>query len=93
MRLDDRKRATAPKFSPTVLNQTDALLARQPVRVPRWLLGDRTCPEMRDWPRYADRRQQWFTVGPDDVITVVVAPSDANRSSGASQGEGPERHS
>ena len=64
---------------------------RQPVRVPRRMLGGRTCPEVRGWLLYTDRRHQWFTVGPDDVITVVVAPSDANRSSGASQGEGPER--
>ena len=50
-------------------------------------------PRGTGWLLYTDRRHQWFTVGPDDVITVVVAPSDANRSSGASQGEGPERHS
>ena len=40
--------ATAPEYSPTVLYQTEALLAREPVRVPRWLLGGRvTCPEAR----------------------------------------------
>ena len=91
---DERERvaATAPKYSPTALNRTEALLVRQPVRVPRRMLGGRTCPEVRGWPLYTDRRHQWFTVGPDDIITVVVAPSDANRSSGASQGEGPERH-
>ena len=92
---DDRERVaiTAPTYSPTALGQTEALLARQPVRVPRWMLGGRTCPEVRGWSLYNDRRHQSYTVGPDDIITVDVAPSDANRGSGSSQSEGPEPHS
>ena len=52
--------ATAPKYSPTVLSQTDALSERKPVRLPRWLLGGRvTCPEARGWAPYEDQRHQW----------------------------------
>lgn len=61
--------ATAPKYSPTVLYQVEALLAREPVRVPRWLLGGRvTCPEARGWAPYEDRRHQWFILSPDDTL-------------------------
>jgi hypothetical protein len=53
--------ATAPTCSPTVLYQVEALLAREPVRLPRWLLGGRvTCPEARGWAPYEDRRHDWF---------------------------------
>jgi hypothetical protein len=62
--------ATAPTYSPTVLNHTEALLERKPVRLPRWLLGGRvTCTEARGWGPYEDRRYQWFTLTADDVVT------------------------
>jgi hypothetical protein len=54
----------------TALNQVEAFMACQPVRVPRRMRGGRTCPEIRDWQLYADRRHRWFTVGPDDVTTA-----------------------
>lgn len=61
--------ATAPKYSPTVLYQTEELLDRKPVRLPRWLLGGRvTCPEARGWAPYENRRYDWFTLSPDDVL-------------------------
>lgn len=65
----ERLAATAPTYSPTPLGQVEALLARQPVRVPRWYLGGRTYPEVRDWPTYADRRHPWFRLSPDDRLT------------------------
>jgi hypothetical protein len=61
--------ATAPKYSPTVLSQTEALLERKPVRLPRWLLGGRvTCPEARGWAPYEDQRHQWFTLDASEVL-------------------------
>jgi hypothetical protein len=61
--------ATAPKYSPTVLYQVEELLARKPVRLPRWLLGGRvTCAEARTWPAYQDQRNQWFTLDASDVL-------------------------
>jgi hypothetical protein len=65
--------ATAPTSSPTVLYQTDELLAYKPVRVPRWLLGGRvTCPEAKGWAPYENRQHQWFTLTADDVLTPRV---------------------
>jgi hypothetical protein len=64
--------ATAPKYSPTVLYQTEELLERKPVRLPRWLLGGRiTCPEARNWQAYESGRYEWFILTPDDVLTPV----------------------
>jgi hypothetical protein len=61
--------ATAPKYSPTVLYQVEGLLARKPVRLPRWLLGGRvTCPEARGWAPYEDQRHQWFTLSASEVL-------------------------
>ncbi|MGE2723556.1 hypothetical protein [Mycolicibacterium pulveris] len=60
---------TAPPYSPTPLGQIEALIARQPVRIPRWYLGGHTFPEVRDWAPYADRRHQWFVLTPDDRVT------------------------
>jgi hypothetical protein len=58
------------KFSPTVLRQVQALMDRQPIRVPRWMLGGRTtCPQARGWAAYASGRYDWFTLTPDDVLT------------------------
>jgi hypothetical protein len=71
---DERERVTAsaPKYAPAALGQTEALLARQPVRVPRSYIGGRTCPEVRDWPPYRDRAVRWFAVGPDDVLSPLT---------------------
>lgn len=68
---DERERvaATAPAVSGTALGQLEALKHRQPVMVPRWLLGGRMCPEVRDWPPYRDRRVRWFTLTADDTLT------------------------
>jgi hypothetical protein len=61
--------ATAPKYSPTLLYQTEELLEWKPVTLPRWLLGGRVaCPEAAGWPPYEERRHQWFTLTPDDVL-------------------------
>jgi hypothetical protein len=61
--------ATAPKYSPTVLYQVEELLAREPVTVPRWLLGGRvTCPEADGWAPYENRQHQWFVLSPDDTL-------------------------
>lgn len=51
-----RAAAASPRFSPSPLGQVEALLARQPVRLPPSYIGGRTCPEVRDWPPYEDRR-------------------------------------
>jgi hypothetical protein len=65
----ERVAATAPRHSPTVLFQVEELLARRPVRLPRWLLGGHvTCPEAKGWAPYEDRRHQWFVLGPEDVL-------------------------
>lgn len=65
----ERMAATAPKYSLTVLYRVDALLANQPVRVPRWLLGGHVrCPEAVAWPEYTSRRHQWFTIDVNDVV-------------------------
>ncbi len=62
--------ATAPKYSPTVLYQVEELLAWEPVRLPRWLLGGRvTCPEAKGWAPYESRRHDWFMLSADDVLT------------------------
>ena len=67
-----RAAAASPRFSPTVLSQTEALLAHEPVRLPRWLLGGVTCPEAKGWPAYEDRRHQWFTLTAGDVLTPAM---------------------
>jgi hypothetical protein len=56
------------RFAMTVLGQTEALLARQSVRLPRWWLGGRTVPEARGWAPYEDRRHDWFVLSPDDML-------------------------
>jgi hypothetical protein len=60
--------ATAPKFSPTVLYQTEQLVARQPVRFPRWWLGGRMVPKARGWEPYDSRRYDWFILSADDTL-------------------------
>jgi hypothetical protein len=65
----------APKYSPTVLYQVEALLAYEPVRVPRWMLGGRPCPQARGWAAYEDRRHPWFILSPDDTLV----PADYQR--------------
>ena len=70
--LPPRERAVleSQEYAPTVLGQVEALLAREPVTVPHWLLGGRfTCPEARNWEPYESRRYDWFTLTPDDVLT------------------------
>jgi hypothetical protein len=64
---DERERiaATAPAISGTALGQLDAVQHRQPVRVPRWMLG----AEARGWAPYEDRRHEWFWLSADDVLT------------------------
>jgi hypothetical protein len=60
----------AQTYAPTVLGQTDELLARKPVRLPRWLLGGRvTCPQAKGWPPFEDRQHDWFTLDASDVLT------------------------
>jgi hypothetical protein len=66
----ERVAASAPRFWPTVLYQTEELLAGKPVRLPRWLLGGRvTCPQARGWPPFESQRHQWFTLTPADMLT------------------------
>jgi hypothetical protein len=70
--LPPHERATleSQKYSPTVLYQVEELLARKPIRLPRWLLGGRVaCPEARGWAPYEDRRHDWFTLDASDVLT------------------------
>lgn len=47
------------------------LTASEPIVVPRWMLGGRTFPEVRDWPVYVDRMVREFVVSADDVIRPV----------------------
>lgn len=63
---DERQRiaATAGALSPIVLGQLDALKNRQPVRVPRWMLG----AEARGRAPHEDRRHQSFILTADDVL-------------------------
>ena len=56
-------------WSPTSLGQTEKLLRREAIRLPRWFLGGRTIPEARGWAPYDDRRVTWFTLTPDDGLT------------------------
>jgi hypothetical protein len=69
--LSERERTAleTQKLAPTALGQTEALLERNPVRVPRWYLGGRTSPEAKDWPIHTDVHHPWFIVGPDDLLT------------------------
>jgi hypothetical protein len=65
----DAAMVTAPKYSPTVLDQVDELLERKPVRLPRWLLGGCvTCPEANGWEPYDSRRYDWFVLSADDLV-------------------------
>jgi hypothetical protein len=66
----ERAALESQKYAPTVLYQVSELLAYQPVRLPRWLLGGNvTCPEARGWAPYEDRRHEWLTLTADDVLT------------------------
>ena len=73
---DERERvvAAAPTYAPTALGQTEALLARESVRVPRWMLAGWARSAVRDWPVFADRRVEWFMVGPDDEVSPCSSP-------------------
>jgi hypothetical protein len=69
---DERERVAANcynRYSPTALGQVDELLAKEPVTIPRYML---TRSDLADWPPFRDRRHQWFTVGPDDVISPLL---------------------
>jgi len=51
-----------------VLNQTEQLLAREPVLYPRWWLGGRMVPEAHGWAPFENRQHDWLTLSPDDTL-------------------------
>ena len=67
---DERERvaATAPRYSPTALNQVDALMSGLPIVVPRSYVGGRSYREFHGWPPYDGRRIKWFIVTSDDRV-------------------------
>ena len=65
---DERAALESQKYSPTVLYQVEELLHHRPVRMPRWMLGGRTCPEARGWAPYESRDHDWFILSPDDTV-------------------------
>jgi hypothetical protein len=65
----ERAALESQRYAPTALGQVNELLARQPVKLPRWLLGGRiTCPEARGWAAYESRDHDWSILSPDDTL-------------------------